>query len=205
MTPFVFGDSHVYGLAGSNVSKLTFIDGWHLLGIGGATAHNLCKNNSRTGAGQTIKYILDYYDGPKAIYLMFGDVDCVDHIAGVVDFHVGIAESIERYRSFVTDISMRSDVVAVTVCRVFPKTSFHYFQGQSADQIRSTVDSWNANLGDSLDTHSILLGDNGFLATNFAHSMTDVGERHLSKSGSLTVWDVLKSHFAARSGTEALS
>ena len=69
-----FGDSHR--------SLFNNIDGIVCHNVGSATAYNLCNQSSTTNAGKNIDKILkDLGPEENGIILVFGEIDCMEHIA----------------------------------------------------------------------------------------------------------------------------
>lgn len=192
MAVYVIGDSHARSLVRSDIDGAHTSGSWVIFGVGGATAHNLINSSSETAARQQILDFLDSNDEDKDIFLLFGDVDCTDHIKEAN----GVAVSIERYRSFVLELSGRQDVRSVQTCKVYPRTSVFTMNGRDAAQINEVIALWNASLIDPVDTYTPLVGDDGFLHPEMSHSPTDPGERHLSKAGCDMVYNIIKTRFS---------
>jgi hypothetical protein len=188
--PFLIGDSHARGMAETMIDGSYELRGWHVLGIGGSTAHNLVNDASETAAGRTAIDLLDKTTEQKDIYMMFGDVDCANHLLS----EDMVEATMARYKDFCETLRRRHDVSSVHMCHVYPRTSAFYMHGRDSKQIMETIGLWNSRLLSPVDTHGPLLGPDGFLLPSFAHNNGDSGERHLSKIGSDAVWEILIAH-----------
>jgi hypothetical protein len=174
----------------SDVNGLHESGSWKFFAIGGATAHNMISENSETDARRLTFNFLDEQVGNKKIFLLFGEVDCANHIEDAD----GVAITVSRYKTFIEEIRQRPDVESVDVCAVYPRTSVFTMNDCDALQINTIIDIWNNSFDNIIDTNTPLRGDDGFLIPDFAHRATDPGERHLSKAGCDIVLGVIEEY-----------
>lgn len=169
------------------------LDGWSLFGMGGATAHGLLNDDSQTQSRLNIINALDGFDGPKDVYLMFGEVDCTNHI---IDTD-GADATLKRYGQFATEILAREDVSTVYSCTVYPRSVAFFMNNRKSSDHKMIIEYWNDRITNPVDIYTKLLADDGFICDDLAQGPRDPGERHLSEGGNAAVWMMLKAHHSA--------
>lgn len=165
---------------------------WKVVAVGGSTAYGLVNQESRTGAGRAIIEALDGSSGQKElVVLMFGEIDCAEHVArrGMT----ALEPAIDRLRQFETQLSSRPDVCRVVSCLTLPHTRNFYSQhGDLSERVRLTSESWNRMIPGGIDIYSPLLDTDGFMHRDFAYNWDDTGERHLNGRGYDHVWAAIE-------------